>query len=758
MPRANYLRSCCAVILLSMLAAFSFGCRRSPADRSARFLDAGKALMKKNDFSRALLQFQNAIKASPRNAEAYYQASLAYLQLDDIHNSVGALDKALQLNPKYTVARVQRAQLMISTNNPEAFKKGLEQLNAALQDAPDDPYALHALALTDLRLGDVKEASRYLEHALLVAPQELSVAATLAETKILQNDMKGAEEVLRKSAEDSPKSAEAQTLIARFYAFQNRLPEAEQYFQKALALDPNYGPALLALAKEQFLSGRPSDAEQTFKRLSAVSDSDLKHYYALFLFQLGRRDEAVREFERLWRQDPDDRLARTRLLVAYQAVNRLPDATKLLESELKKNPRDLDALLQRAELFTAARDYPAAQADLNKVLQLKPDSADLHYALARLNQAAGRLGEQRQSLYEALKLNPFLLPARLDLAQNLMQSRAFKVALDVLDQAPESQRPQVQTMRNWVLWSLGNTQEMRQKVNQELAGNRTPDLLIQDGLLKLKQGDSAGARASLLEALKINPADLRALQALTQSYVAEKQPAVAVQKVEEFAAAQPRSAPVQEFAGLLLWSNGDLQRAREAFMAAKAADPHFVNADFSLAQLDVLDKKWDNAEKRLQDVVRQDAHNALAMMWLANLSAARGDNKTALNYYRQVADVDPANPDALNNMAYLLAAMPNRADEALKYAQKAQEVSPDDPNIADTLGWILYQKGLYPSAIQQLQRAAAKESNVVWKYHLAMAYARAGDRTHGLMALNAALKRDPHVPEAAQAKQLLEAK
>jgi tetratricopeptide (TPR) repeat protein len=758
MPKANYWRGRSAVILTLMLAAFGFGCHRSPADRSARFIDAGKALMNKKDFSRALLQFQNAIKASPKNAAAYYQASLTYLQLGDTNNSISALNKALQLNPKYTAARVQMAELMISTKNPDLFKEARSRLEAALQDAPTDPYALQALALTDLQLGDTREASRHLEQALLAAPQELSLAGTLAETKILQNDMKGAEEVLRKAAENSPQSAEAQTLIARFYAFQNKFPEADQYFQKALALDRNYGPALLGLAKEQYLSGRPSDAEQNFKRLSTLSDSDFNHYYALFLFQLGRRDEAVRELERLWRQAPQDRMARTRLLAAYQAVNRVPDATKLLDSELKKNPRDLDALLERAELFTASRDYTAAQADLNKVLQLKPDSAELHYALARLNQAAGRLGEQRQSLYEALKLNPFLLPARLDLAQNLMQSRAYKVALDVLDQVPESQRPQVQTMRNWVLWSLGNTQEMRQKVNEALAGNRTPDLLVQDGLLKLKQGDSAGARASLLEALKINPADLRALLALTRSYVAEKQPSVAVQKVAEYAAAQPRSAPVQEFAGLLLWSNGDMQRARQAFMAAKAADPHFVNADFSLAQLDVLDKKWDTAEKRLQDIVRQDAHNARAMLWLANLRAAQGDNNTALNYYRQVADIDPANPDALNNMAYLLAAMPNHSDEALKYAQKAQEVSPDDPNIADTLGWILYQKGLYPSAIQQLQRAAAKESNVVWKYHLAMAYAKAGDRTHGLMALDAALKRDSRVPEAAQAKQLLDAK
>ena len=758
MSRASDCRSRWAVTFVLALAALGFGCNRSPADRSARFIDAGKRLMQKNDPARALLQFQNAVKVSPKDAEAHYQLSLAYLELGDTHNGVRILRKALELNPKHTAARVRMAQLMISLDDPKLLEEARSRLEAAIQDAPDDPYALHTLALTDLKLGDTKEATQHLERALLAAPNELFVAATLAETKILEKDMKGAEEVLKRTAENSPRSAEAQTLLARFYASQNRLPEAEQYFQKALTLDRNHGPALLGLGKEQYLSGKISDCEQTFKRLSTISGSDLKHYYALFLFQQGRRDEALREFERLWHQNPEDRVARTRLLVAYQAANRVPDARKLLESELKKNPIDLDALLQRAELLTAAHDYPAAQTDLNKVLQLKPDSAELHYALAKLDLAAGRPGEQRQALYEVLKINPFLLPARLDLAQNLMQSAAYKVALDVLDQAPEAQRGQVQTMRNWVLWTLGNTQEMRRGVDQAMQRNRTPDLLIQDGLLKLRAGDPAGARVSLLEALKINPSDLRALDALRQTYTAEHHSSLAAEKVQEYAASQPRSAPVQEFTGLLLLANGDRDRAREAFLAAKAADTHYYAADLSIVQMDVADRKWDEAEKRLATVIRDDTQNTRARLWFAHLRAARGDSSTAMAYYRQVLDAEPQNADALNNMAYLMVTVSNRPDEALTYAQKAQEISPDDPDIADTLGWILYQKGLYPSAIQQLQRAAAKESNVVWKYHLAMAYAKAGDRQHGLTVLDLALRRNPNLPEAVQAKQLLNAK
>ncbi len=38
-------------------------------------------------------------------------------------------------------------------------------------------------------------------------------------------------------------------------------------------------------------------------------------------------------------------------------------------------------------------------------------------------------------------------------------------------------------------------------------------------------------------------------------------------------------------------------------------------------------------------------------------------------------------------------------DVALSLAQTARRGMPDSPNVADTLGWIYYQKGAYRSAV-----------------------------------------------------------
>jgi hypothetical protein len=54
-------------------------------------------------------------------------------------------------------------------------------------------------------------------------------------------------------------------------------------------------------------------------------------------------------------------LARTQLIGAYQGVNQTVDAQKVLDEALRKNPKDLDVLLQRAEIFLGTRKFRAGK-------------------------------------------------------------------------------------------------------------------------------------------------------------------------------------------------------------------------------------------------------------------------------------------------------------------------------------------------------------------------------------------------------------
>jgi Tfp pilus assembly protein PilF len=440
-------------------------------------------------------------------------------------------------------------------------------------------------------------------------------------------------------------------------------------------------------------------------------------------------------------------------------MNRGSDIDNLLDGALRKNPKDVDALVQRARVFMDRGEYDKAETDLNNVLHEEPNSPDAHYRFAKLQQARGAVRTYRQELAEALRLNPALESVRVELAQSLLADKAPKDALDVLDKAPEAQKTSAPVLveRNWALWSLGDMEAMRRGIDEGLSKQPSPAFLVQDAAWNLREKRVEPARTSAEKALSADPSNVQALSILAQSYQLDGKTPIAVQKVTEYAARAPNSAPIQIFFGDLLLAQHQLPEARTAFLKAKADDPRSARAEISLATVDAYDGKIDDARKRLQGIIAADGGNVKARLILAQLDDFKGDKKAAIEQYRKVLDTSPENTSALNNLAYLLADYGNQPDEALKLAQSAVELAPDSPQYSDTLGWILYRKALYPEAIQYLQRATSKNGDVVWKYHLAMAYAKAGKQAQGKALLDEALKQNPNVPEAAAARQVVSA-
>lgn len=737
-----------------VLAVLFTGCASSPQAKRDKYMERGKALMAKKDYPRAILEFRNAARAMPGDAEVYYQIGMAYLATSDVRTAYAALKKAVDLNPRHTAAQLKIAQMLAVTRDPALLKDAEGRLQALLDGGSGTAEVLNALAFTELQLGKTEEGIRNYETAVAKYPGELTASIMLAKARLFQGDRAGAEQILKKACADAPKSADARRVLAEFYMAQNNPSLAEGELRNALALDAKSGASLFDMARLLLALGRKAEAEQAFKQLCSMDG--YKPVFAVFLLNQGRGEEAVREFQRLARESPDDRAARTRLVVAYRRLGRFQEADAVLSQALKRNPKDADALLQSGEIALQAGKFDKAEVDFNQVMKLKPTAAEVHYLMAKLYDARSDKRLYRQELNAALELNPMLVPIRVELARDLILQNDGKGALDVLDAAPAAQKqlPAVLVQRAWALWATGDLAGMRRGIDQLMAQGRTPDALILDGLWKLRAGDRKGARATAEEALKINPEDVRALRVMNRTYLPQEAP-VALQKVKEMASAQPKSAGVQDFLGLMLLGDGKWEEARSAFEAAKSADPKMVDAQLSLVQVDVMEKKLDDARNHLQALLASNSGNLTIRRWLGNVEVMRGDNDAALEQFRKVADANPGDAQAANNLAYLLIEHSKRLDEGLKYAQKAVEIAPNNPSYCDTLGWAYYSKGLYSSAIPYLERASRSSDNAVWKYHLAMAYAKAGDLSRGRATLAAARKQNSNIPEAKTAAELV---
>ena len=703
----------------------------------------GEALEARHDYNRAILEFKNAAEAMPSDPQPEYRLGMAYLKSGQGAKAMAALREAVQIDPRYAPAQLKLADLMLNSQNRDLIQQAATQLESMLQAHPGDEGISGRLAIAEWTLGKPEDAEKRLEQLAERFPADLRWPVGVARLKLSRGDAAGATQALEQAARSAPRSAPAAIALAEVYLATGKTPQAEAELNRALGLDAKNGTALLRLAGIQLATGRQSEAEANLRRLSDLPDPAFNGIYGEFLMQNGRRDAALAEFEKQAKAAPGNRAARSRLIDAYLAMNRVADAQRLLAEALRKNPQDTDALLERAIINLQAGLVEEAQQDLNQVIQFLPNSAEAHFALASVYKTRGLVHEERQELSEALRLNPYLLPARLWLVQSLLVGGENQSALSAVDQAPAAQQQVLALVieRNWALLFLGRGEEVRKVLDQALHYGRYPELLLQDAVLKMKDGQYAGARDEAEEVLRKNPEEARAARVVVDSYVAQQQNAKAGEWLAQTVAAHPQSAPLARLSGKWFASLHDNAAARQAFLAARAADPKSVEDNISLAQLDLADGQLGTARGELTAAVGSDARNLKALLLLAEVEERSGNAAAAAGYDRQVLAIDGNNILALNNLANYVA--PQDSDEALKLAQHAMETAPDNAGVEDTLGWIYYRKGMYREALEYLKAAADKAPSARHQLHLGMDYLKLGDRDRGRKLVALALQADP---------------
>src|ERR1035438_4937486 len=149
------------------------------------------------------------------------------------------------------------------------------------------------------------------------------------------------------------------------------------------------------------------------------------------------------------------------------------------------------------------------------------------------------------------------------------------------------------------MMGIHKTKEVRASLDEVFGRGRFPELVLQDGILRLIEKDYDGARAAANEVLAKNPEEVRAARLMADSYGAQKQLPKAGERLVQLVAARPNSAGLQYLLGQWQMSTGKVAEARKAFEAAKAANPKFLQADFALADLDLRENQTDQAKQRL---------------------------------------------------------------------------------------------------------------------------------------------------------------
>ena len=733
-PRCAFLAA-----LLAGLCAISCS---SPAQKEARFLKRGKSLLEKHNYAAASLEFQNAARVMPRDAEPEYEIGLAAMGVGDERSAATHFRKALELNPQHHDAQLRLASLMIATSDPKVIRSGAEQVSEVLAASPKDPDVLNLLAIAELRLGEEKDAISHLETALKNAPQDVAAAVNLSRVRLKSHDAAGAEAILKRLVEQSPKSATAALALAEFYLTVDREVDAAGLIERAYELDPKNATTLLLRASLQISHHQLDQAEKTYKDLSAL-DPQFRTLHAIFLYRSGKGNLGLAELEQLRKQYADDREVRKLLVAGYLRAGQSRKAETLIGEALKRNPHDVDALMQRSEFEKRTGKLALAQQDVEVVLRYNPKSAPAHFEFADVLALRGAEAESKQELAEVITLDPSVLPARIRLSKQLLRENHASSALKMLEDAPKAQRQDAEYIaaRTRVLLALGRTSEARTALNGALRNSHAPDLLFQDGMLKILDKDFAAGRQSLLEVLQVRPEDVSALELIAISYLAEGQLPKALAFLTQSAGEHPNSSPIRTALGFWLARAGHREEARTNFLKAAEADPRAQTPKLALAELDYGEGRFENALRTLAPLISANPKDIRTLLLRGLLRVKTGNRTGAIEDFRAVLQLDSDNEDGLNDLAYVLTA--ENPDEALKYAQRAIELQPENGSALDTLGWIYYRKGMYRLAVENLRLAFAKQPAPTTQYHLGLAYARIGEEQLAAQNQYAALAKDP---------------
>jgi tetratricopeptide (TPR) repeat protein len=528
----------------------------------------------------------------------------------------------------------------------------------------------------------------------------------------------------------------------------------------------------LLIGEMELRSGEPGNAFQVLLDAARRTRDEALFRRAVDIALQGRAGEQALAATRDWRSAQPASLEALRVQIQLlMALNRGTEMAEPLRTLLAQTPmlERPGVIASLPRLFQRAADKRQAATLLEQLLQ--PYLADTatrtaaRVALGRAWLIAGDipraldLAEHAQTddpgapgpALLALELLPGSPAAEAIVAKHLAQPKPEPMVrlayvrllgggqryAEAVDQLQQLTREQPDLPQPWL--TLGALQlELRQTADAELSLKRylqlretTPDAPGGDDADEddnAEEGDDNGlVQARLLLA---QAAEQRNDFKASEAWLAQVD--------------SPRRAlEVQARRALLLARQGKVAEARELLRRVPEREPADARAKL-LAEAQVLRdvKQWREAHAVLVGANTRFPGDADLLYEQAMMAEKLERIEEMERLLRQVIETKPDHHHAYNALGYSLADRNQRLPEARQLIAKALELSPGDPFITDSLGWVEYRLGNREQALQLLRKAYASRPDTEIAAHLGEVLWSAGERDDALKVWRDARTRD----------------
>jgi putative PEP-CTERM system TPR-repeat lipoprotein len=677
--------------------------------------------------------------------------------------------------------------------NAKTLSGGLLMLAAALatsgcdraQRNTDQEYVQKAKDFQDQ--GKLDSALIELKNALQKNPKNSEARWRLAEIYIGQGLGEPAENELKKARELGMDSEALKISMGQALLLQGLYPRVLAEIQPGPQSPPENVAKILEIdARAQHGLLHFDEGCKLFGEAVKKDPKYVQSYWGLARCAAarGKLDEARMELKKAVELDEKNSGTWVQIGDLEATAKRLPEAEAAYASALKYKGDNLDALLHRAALRIDNNQLAEASKDIDAASTISKDHVIVNQLRGVVQFKQGKLAEAQASFETALKMQPNYLPALAWLgATNLARKNYEQAATQFAKYTRNAPDARVQALLGLALANLGRKEEAEEtlkalrKVNAmdpqslvalaqahmtlgetDLAASYMAKAVEQNpeaatlrvGLASTlsKKGERAQAIAQLETAIHLDPGMVDADALLIQNLIREKQFDKALSAVESLEKKQPKNLTTFILKGAVYLGKNDFANARKSFEQALELDPTSFAATLSLAQLDVVEKNPEAARQRFQAILAKDKTNVPAMMGLAGVASATGQESEYVTWLEKAAQTGPSAVKARILLAnYYL--KKNDVQKALTIAREAQAANPSDALALDMLGTAQLAAGEQESALITYGKLAiAIPTNPVAHYKLATAQVAAKNFDAARVSLKQALALKPDYLDA----------
>ena len=744
-----------------LLGTVVLGCS-SPSNEQAvkEHRDRARALVEKQQFREALTAYQEVVKLDPKDDEAYYQLALLHLREgkpEDLQQAHQALLKVVKLKGSRVDAHTQLAYLYLASKEPAKARLEADAILAA-EPAHPDGHLIRGVSL--VQEGRLEKGIEELRKAIESDPKRRGAYLELARTYAQERNFPEAEAVLRDLLQIDTQSVETRMALGDVLVAAGKESEAAKEYRRGLEVDRKSGPLYFKLAGLSQKQHRISEAEGLYRQWIEVHPNSAQAHIALAQFyrSTGRLKDAETSYQRARQVDPSSRLAQESLIIFYLETNRLKEAATEIDAFMKQSPTDLAGRILQARLTLE-------QGDTDKAVSLLQDVARQAPKLAIAHQYHGIALARQKNLPEAisaLKVARTLAPNSSDIHNNLAQvylaqgslSEAIKEGETAIELNPQNV-PALRALADAHL--LAGDAKRAEKLLREVLALLPDDPIVHYrlGVASRVQHRAAEAIVHFEQALEKNPKLVEPLDQIVAILVSENKVPQARERVGRQVAMNPQDPRLLNLLGRVLVQSRNFSEAEATYKKAIALDGALLLTYANLGALYAQQGRVGEAIREFETIAAKNPRQLSALTILGMLHEQRKDYPRATAKYEEALRVDAKFAPAANNLAWILIENGGDKERALAYAETARRALPRDPQIADTLGWVYYNKQMYVKSVSLLQESVDQlPENPIILYHYGMAQSANKNSVEAKKALGKFLTlspNDPHVPKAKEA-------